>query len=459
MQNEERSEPRDSDPYQLACLAAGVGVWDWDLRSDEIYFSSLAREIQGLPPDEPATFATVRALTHPDDAAGMLAALERALDPENRSQENYVYRITRPDTGELRWVRAHGVARFAEVEGKIQAVHYSGSLEDITEREEMRRALAESEARLRIALDAAQMAVWEIDLESDIVTSSVELNRLYGFPDDAKPAADDFRARYAPGEGERLAKAGAEARASGENKLQTQVRHVFPDGSERVFLLRAALAPVDHTGRERAIGVVFDITEQARQEERIATVADELRHRLKNLAALMGAIAGRTWARDAHYESFMARLRAMSAATDLMFGKETRAIAVSELVDHVLAPFQDETCKIRIEGSPVPVPNKAISGLAMALHELATNAVKHGALSVPTGGIDVSWQSTADGALELHWKEHGGPPVTKPEHEGFGTQLLRRGALPPPHRVELCYLACGLEAHIHVAGDDPRPEE
>ncbi|MFG6569927.1 hybrid sensor histidine kinase/response regulator, partial [Sulfitobacter sp. 1A13679] len=103
--------------------------------------------------------------------------------------------------------------------------------------------------------------------------------------------------------------------------------------------------------------------------------------------------------------------------------------------------------------------NKAISGLAMALHELATNAVKHGALSVPTGGIDVSWQSTADGALELHWKEHGGPPVTKPEHEGFGTQLLRRGALPPPHRVELCYLACGLEAHIHVAGDDPRPEE
>ncbi|WP_411976464.1 PAS domain-containing protein [Sulfitobacter faviae] len=260
MQNEERSEPRDSDPYQLACLAAGVGVWDWDLRSDEIYFSSLAREIQGLSQDEPATFATVRSLTHPDDAADMLAALEHALDPENRLQESYVYRITRPDTGELRWVRAHGVARFAEVEGKIQAVHYSGSIEDITEREEMRRALTESEARLRIALDAAQMAVWEIDLESDIVTSSVELNRLYGFPDDAKPAADDFRARYAPGEGERLAKAGAEARASGENKLQTQVRHLFPDGSERVFLLRAALAPVDHTGRERAIGVVFDIT-------------------------------------------------------------------------------------------------------------------------------------------------------------------------------------------------------
>jgi len=86
----------------------------------------------------------------------------------------------------------------------------------------------------------------------------------------------------------------------------------------------------------------------------------------------------------------------------------------------------------------------------MALHELATNAVQHGALSVPTGAIKVSWKISTNGTLKLRWKERGGPRVETPDHEGFGTQLLRRGALPPPHRVEILYLPCGLETKISI---------
>lgn len=451
---DEKTGTRQNDPYRLACLAAGIGVWDWDLLSDQISLSPLAREIQGLPPEGPVSLPAVRALTHPDDVAALRAALNRALDPEIRARESHVYRIRRADTGALRCVRAHGVATFAEVAGRVQAVHYSGSIEDITEREAMRQALAESEARLRIALDAARMAVWELDIESDTVTSSVELNRLYGFPDDATPTADDFRAHYAPGEAERLAKAGAELRARGETELETRVRHVFPDGEERVFLLRAALAPTDRTGRERAIGVVFDITGQTRQEERLETVAHELRHRLKNKLTLIGAIARRTWPCDDRYESFLGRLRAMSTATDLMFGEERPSISMPDLVAHVLAPFRQEGEALKMEGPQLPVPEAAVSGLAMALHELATNAVKHGALSGPEGGVAVTWQVAEDRALELRWKEHGGPPVTPPAQEGFGTLLLRRGALPPPHRVELFYPTDGLEARIRVVGGE-----
>ena len=250
-----QTAPVEEDAYKLACLAARIGVWEWDLRSGRIYFSPLAREIQGFSPDEPVTLAKLRTLSHPDDVAETRAALDRALDPALRSRESYVYRIRCPATGEIRWMRAHGVARFAEVDGEIQAVHYSGSIEDITDQEKTRRALVESEARLRVALDAAQMAVWELDIGSDTLTPSAELNRLYGFAEDATPSANDFRARYAPGEGERLAKAGAEARARGETQIQTRVRHSFPDGAERVFMLRAALAPPDCSGRERAIGV------------------------------------------------------------------------------------------------------------------------------------------------------------------------------------------------------------
>lgn len=98
------------------------------------------------------------------------------------------------------------------------------------------------------------------------------------------------------------------------------------------------------------------------------------------------------------------------------------------------------------------MPEASVSGLAMALHELATNAVKYGSLSVPSGRVVLSWQVLADGTLHFCWKEKHGPHVVPPEQEGFGTMLLRRGALPPPHQVELFYLADGLEAHLRIVG-------
>jgi two-component sensor histidine kinase len=442
--------------YRLACLAAEIGVWDWELSSGTISLCPLARKVLGLPSEGPICLADIRALTHPDDAVEMRAALDRALDPEIRSRESYVYRIRRGDSGDIRWLRANGVATFGIVEGRTQAVHYSGSIEDITEREHMRRALVESEARLRVALDAARMAVWELDIESDTVAPSAELNRLYRFPEDARPSANDFRRRYAQGEAERLAQAGAEARRRGETQIQTAVRHVFPDGTERTFMLRAALAPADCTGRERAIGVVFDITDQARQEERVETLTHELRHRLKNMATLVAAIAAQTWPRDDRYEGFLGRVRALAAATDLMFGNETRSATVQELLESVLMPFRAAHEAIDIHGPQLPVPEPAISGLAMAFHELATNAVKHGALSVPDGRVSVNWHHRPDdGALCLRWTERGGPPVSPPDQEGFGTQLLRRGALPPPNEVKLLFEPGGLVACICVRSERP----
>ena len=443
------------NPFELACQAARIGVWDWDLVSGAYDVSPLAREIQGFSHDEQVTLAKVRALCHPDDLAKTQAVLERALDPQVRSRERYIYRIQDPATGEIRWMRAHGVARFAEVHGKIQAVHYSGSIEDITDREKTRLALAESEARLRVALDAAQMAVWELDIGSDTLTPSVELNRLYGFPNNATPSADDFRACYAPGEAERLARAGAEVRARGESQIQTAVRHRFPDGSERVFMLRAALAPPDGSGRERAIGVVFDVTRQANQEDRLKAAARELRHRLMNMAALMGAIAGRTWPRDERYESFRGRLRALSASADLMFGTGCHSTPLGKLIEHVLEPFREADAGFAIDGPEVSLPEREVSGIAMVVHELATNALKYGALSVPGGQVRLTWTVTGNGRqVNLTWKEHGGPEVHPPESEGFGTFLLSRAALPLPHRVTLSYPADGVQARIALVLDE-----
>ena len=106
--------------YRLACLAAEIGVWDWELSSGTISLCPLARKVLGLPSEGPICLADIRALTHPDDAVEMRAALDRALDPEIRSRESYVYRIRRGDSGDIRWLRANGVATFGIVEAGLK---------------------------------------------------------------------------------------------------------------------------------------------------------------------------------------------------------------------------------------------------------------------------------------------------------------------------------------------------
>lgn len=443
---------RQLERLRRALSAAGIGIWDWDMATGEMSYCARAREICGLPAEGPVTIETARSVTHPDDLPHTWRASRQALDPDTRADVSYVYRIIRQDDGRIRWVRARGVAEFAGAGPDEKAVRYTGTLEDITEAEQLRRALIESEARLRIAVDAAQMAVWELDLETDEVTPSPELNRLYGFPPEARPASDDFRSRYAPGERERLEQAGAEATKRGESLFQSRVKHVFPDGAEKVFVVRASLAPEDGTDRKRALGVVFDVTEQVRQEEQLAVAAHELRHRLKNMASIVSVMAGRTWPRDARYQSFVGRIRAMTAAADLMFGREVTLVTVSHVVDRVLAPFREEG-DARFVVGPLPevsLLEKKASGLAMVLYELCTNATKYGALSSREGQVRLNARLMPEGDLQIDWTETGGPPVSTPDHDGFGMVLLREGALAPPDRIVLDFRPDGLRATILV---------
>ena len=185
---------------RLALRAANLGVWDWTLETNEMNYSPRAREIYGFTPDETVTFAKVRDATHPEDLPRTSALAKLALNPSIRSREPYEFRIVRADTGEERWILAHGEAIFEEVEGVTRATRYLGTIEDITRRKATELALQESERRQRLALEAARMAVWELDLATDSLTSSAELNRIYGLPADCRPTLEDLRALYVPGE-------------------------------------------------------------------------------------------------------------------------------------------------------------------------------------------------------------------------------------------------------------------
>jgi PAS domain S-box-containing protein len=436
----------------IATHAARIGIWDWNLSDNSFVYSRLAREIFGLPRDEPVTLEAIRALTHPEDLPWTSAMARRATDPRLREQEPYRYRIIRPDTGEERWILGHGEATFETVGGVEKATRYTGTIQDITEQKRADDALIESEARLRLALEAGQMAVWELDVDTQTIAHSPQLNALCGFPPEANPTPADFRARYAPGERERIEREGQAVLQRGERQIQTEFKMIWPDGTQKWMLLRAAYAPGSPDRGQRVIGVLMDVTERHATEERIRTVAEELQHRLKNSLTIVQTIATQTF-RDRQevdgVDSFLGRLRALAAATDIVTLNDWSSAEISQVVAEITQPFRDERGdSFLIEGDRFHLPSKVAIGLGMALHELCTNAAKYGALSIPGGRVNVAW-SNEMGLLNFEWREQGGPPVMVPERRGFGSRLLERGAFGEPDgRVDIDYHPEGLTARI-----------
>jgi PAS domain S-box-containing protein len=145
---------------ELATAAADIGVWDWDLTSNAMTYSERAKSLFGFPPGSEVTYEMVRDATHPEDLPRTSAMARRALDPKLREREPYEYRIIRPD-GEVRWMLAYGNAVFGTAAGETKAVRYLGTIQDITSRKEMEASLRTGESRLRLAIDAGRMAVWE----------------------------------------------------------------------------------------------------------------------------------------------------------------------------------------------------------------------------------------------------------------------------------------------------------
>jgi PAS domain S-box-containing protein len=204
--------------------------------------------------------------------------------------------------------------------------------------------------------------------------------------------------------------------------------------------------------------VARDITERRRAERERELRFGELRHRVKNLLGMVQALARRTEAEgrsgDQYRDAFLGRLEALAVAHELAFAAEGGA-DLATLVGRTLEPYAGGRTAVTIAvGSAVTLAASQVQALALVLHELATNAVKHGAWSVPEGQVRVGWEvEEANGVrrLRLRWQERGGPRVTPPAARGFGTQLVEHaaaGELGEP--AELTFAPEGLEAEITV---------
>jgi len=181
----------------------------------------------------------------------------------------------------------------------------------------------------------------------------------------------------------------------------------------------------------------------------------ELMHRIKNTLATVNAMAVLT-ARHCEpgkfSEAFGGRVRALDKANELLgSGGETHC-EVRKLAENATEPFRTDG-NFALEGPAVELPRDACVPLSLALHELCTNAAKHGALTVPEGKVAVSWECDGDGLLKLAWRESGGPPVPEQRKTGMGTQLLRRQR--GLKAVDVQFDREGLACTIEVEGCTP----
>ncbi len=191
----------------------------------------------------------------------------------------------------------------------------------------------------------------------------------------------------------------------------------------------------DASGKPTSLIVLaIDITEQKRQEGQIKLLVGEVNHRSKNLLALVLAIARQTVATTPFdfIDRFQERILALSVGQDLLVRNKWKGVHLDKLARSQLAHFSDLIgTRIRISGPPLLISASAAQTLGMALHELATNAGKYGALSNLAGRVEITWgveHEQARPAFLMSWRESGGPIVKAPAHNGFGSTVITQMA-------------------------------
>jgi PAS domain S-box-containing protein len=222
-------------------------------------------------------------------------------------------------------------------------------------------------------------------------------------------------------------------RAVEDGRAPNERWHLRRDGSR--FWASGFMMPLRNADGqpEGFLNVFRDSTPARTEEERRALLLAEMGHRVKNVLATAQAVAGQTLRQAgvpaAVQEALLRRLMALAGSHDLLVRGGWEGAPLHEIVGRALTPYG--TGRVMLSGPPVRLVAGTVEMLNLAFHELATNAAKHGALSVSNGRVEVTWSLRRSGKrsrlVEIEWRERGGPPVTPPERRGFGSRLLERG--------------------------------
>ncbi|WP_135468079.1 PAS domain S-box protein [Crenalkalicoccus roseus] len=458
--------------FRILAEAVPQIVWSSGPDGRVDYLNPRFFEFTGQPPREAPE--AVRVPVHPEDRAAVLSAWRAALQRGEPYEAEC--RMRRAD-GAWRWFVARALpARGAD--GVIR--RWIGSATDVTDLVETRQALerqvaaeaaaraaavaaagalAASETRFRRFAEASPDVLWVLDAGADRLDYvSPAYARLWGAP----PGPGAGHTALARGAEEPGQTAEALRRMLSGEAMDLEYAIRRPDGQRR--WIRVLGFPIGEPEERPALlgGFVRDITARREAEQRQRLLIGELNHRVKNTLATVLSLARQTARRagpgpvEGFLADFQDRLMALARGHDLLTARTWRGATLEEVAASALAPWRGAgdggaQTRIRLEGPPVWLAPRQALALALAIHEMATNAAKHGALSLPTGQVVLTWRREEEGWVDLAWEEGGGPPARPPERQGFGTRLLRSGLpneLGQGATVTLDYRTSGFRARI-----------
>jgi PAS domain S-box-containing protein len=421
---------RDSETrLKLALEAARMAVFEWNSATQDITPSPQLNRLLGFPPDYELTEKEARSLHLPSEDE-RLSEIARAALQNGERQFELEYQALGPG-GQPRWF-----ALRAQFENPRDGVpeRVIGVLLDITTRRRAEEALREREAGLWNALEAASLATFEVDRRTRAVRSTPRLAEIYDYPPDRPLTVEDLRARCHPEDRSLIADQIARAAGSGQQRFELEFRLLLPDGTVRWVNGRGEWIRDEDGIVIGSRGVVLDISQRKHAEERQTLLVHELNHRVKNTLMTVQSLVNQTL-RNAKgpgsaREDIEARLLALSRAHDVLTRESWEGADLADIVAEAIGPYRERNrSRFSISGPPIRLKPQAALALAMALQELATNAVKYGALSIEAGAVSVSWtvgNRSEEPCLQLNWTESGGPPVIPPARRGFGSRLIER---------------------------------
>lgn len=413
---------RDADDrHRTFRRSAGIGMFEWNLSRPYIHGTPEYFAMMGMPRDK-GTFTKEEweRHVHPEDRPRALEAVQ-ALIEEGRPY-NIEFRTLHPD-GKARWY-ANRAVLFRTREGK--PAHVLGAMLDIDALKRSEARVRERERMFRRMADDAPVMIWLSDATGRVTFLSRSFYRYTG-QDPEVAGTDTWMDVVHPDDQAAVRGVWAHANET-QHAFSVDVRARRRDGVYR-WMLNTATPRFEEEHFVGFIGSVVDIADRKQAEERHALLMREVDHRAKNVLALVISVLRVTRAetREAYVAAVEGRVEAMARAHILLAesrwsGAPLRRLVTDELGGHLA---RTGAGRVEIEGPDVTILADAVQPMTIVLHELVTNATKHGALSRPEEGrLRIAWWRPPEGNLTLEWREDAGRPVTAPSRHGFGRVLM-----------------------------------
>jgi len=438
---------------RLAQIAGGVGIWEWRRDTGEVYWSEQSRLMFQFAEDVVPTYEAWVSAVHPEDRAPLEAGIAAAWDHGRYSAD---YRIKRSD-GATRWIRSMGVTDAVVSHSIMRGIDL-----DVTERKEAAEQIRRSRARYERLFNSIDEGFCIIEMI---------------FDRDERP--QDYRFIEV--------NAAFERQTGLDNPIGRTVRELIPDLEEYWYEIYGHIAKTGESKRferwakqlkryydvyafplgdvkEGQLGVLFrDVSDRKRREQQINDLIGEVNHRTKNLLSIVQSISTET-ARDTDpiefSERLSERLSGLAASQDLIIRGNWSSVSMSDLITSQIRNIIGERHdQISMCGDKISIKPAAAQTIGMAIHELASNALKFGALSTDGGSVKVEWYERGPRVV-LSWNEEGGPAVYPPSAQGFGRCVIEdMAAYALGAEVELNYDREGVRWRLDAPSEDLIAEE